>query len=81
MASVYLHDGLPNSIFLSFMSMLTFGLLRLLPIYLYSDVKQQNVLPSVNLLKAGGDSGLATDHYTVGQECPADCPFNRQQQA
>lgn len=49
--------------------------------YLYSDVKQQNVLPSVNLLKAGGDSGLATDHYTVGQGCPADCPFNRQQQA
>lgn len=49
--------------------------------YLYSDLKQQNVLPSVNLLKAAGVTGLATDHYTVGQGCPADCPFNRQQQA
>lgn len=78
MANVYVHDGFPSSIF---GTVLTLGLLRLLPMYLYSDLKQQNVLPSVNLLKAAGVAGLATDHYTVGQGCPADCPFNRQQQA
>lgn len=58
-----------------------FGLLRLSPTYLDSDLTTENVLPSVNLPKAAGVSGMTTDHYTVGQECPADCPFNRQQQA
>lgn len=65
-----------QTIYFSTISVLTFCLM-----YFYSDLKQQNVLPSVNLLKAAGVTGLATDHYTVGQGCPADCPFNRQQQA
>lgn len=38
-------------------------------------------IPSVNLLKTAGEARLDTDHYTVGMGCPADCPFNRQQQA
>lgn len=42
---------------------------------------RRNSHPSVNLLKAAGETRLDTDHYTAGMRCPADCPFNRQQQA
>lgn len=79
MACVYIHDGFPNSIFLVCVDVWPPKVVA--HVFAKRFKTTENVLPSVNLLKAAGVAGPATDHCTVGQGCPADCPFNRQQQA